>query len=198
MIFSLPCGPTGDHLSAGRHARPRYLTGDLMSSFLNSVIGALGGAAQTGGAGQDGGAGGARGGADNPLARIAQIAMANPQLLQVVAAMFTAGNKHGGLQGMLQKFTQAGLGDTAQAWVKGEPDRAVSSREIEQVFGQDGIERIAQKSGTTPAETPDLLSQLLPALINGLTPAGSPPSRAEAPPSADALLGMLGGLLGRR
>lgn len=163
-----------------------------MSSFLNSVIGALGAATQ-GGSKTD-----AQGGEGNPLARIAQIAMANPQLLQVVAAMFTAGNKHGGLQGMLQKFTQAGLGDTAQAWVKGEPDRDVTPREIEQVFGPGGIERIAQKSGTSPAETPDLLAKILPALINGLTPGGTPPSRAEAPQSADALLGMLGGLLGRR
>lgn len=162
--------------------------GYAMSSFLNSILGALGGADKDGAPGKSG----------SPLGQIAQIALQNPQLLQVVAAMFTAGNKHGGLQGMLQKFTQAGLGDTAQSWIGEGENRPVTPRQIEEVFGEAGIERIAAKSGTSRAETPDLLSQILPSLINGLSPGGREPPRSEAPQSADALIGMLGGLLGRR
>lgn len=153
-----------------------------MSSLINSVLGAL-----TGGA-KDGQSGG--------LAGIAKIAMQNPQLMQVVAAMFTAGNKHGGLSGMLQKFEQAGLSTQAQSWVSDGENATVAPAQIEQVFGHDGIERIAQKAGVSPAETPDLLSQILPSLINGLTPGGRAP--AQTPNSADDLLGMLGGLLGKR
>lgn len=153
-----------------------------MSSLINSVLGAL-----TGGT-QDGKSGG--------LSGLAQIAMQNPQLLQVVAAMFTADNKHGGLAGMLKKFESAGLSNQAQSWVSDGDNQPVAPAQIEQVFGHDGIERIAQKAGVSPAQTPDLLSQILPSLINGLTQGGRPP--AQAPNSAGDLLGMLGGLLGKR
>lgn len=159
-----------------------------MSSFLNSIIGALGGAENDDQPGRGG----------SPLGQLAQVALRNPQLLQVVAAMFTAGNKHGGLQGMLQKFAQAGLGDTAQSWVGEGENHPVTPRQIEEVFGPAGITRIAEKSGASPAETPDLLSQILPTLINALSPGGRELPRSEAPQSADALIGMLGGLLGRR
>lgn len=158
-----------------------------MSSLINSVLGAL-----TGGQGAQGDQNGAAGG----LSGLAKIAMQNPQLLQVVASMFTAGNKHGGLSGMLQKFEQAGLSNQAQSWVSEGENQAVAPSQIEQVFGHDGIERIAQKAGVSPTETPDLLSQILPALISGLTPAGRAP--AQTPNSADDLMGMLGGLLGKR
>lgn len=155
-----------------------------MSSFLNSIVGAL-----TGGGAQ----GGTQGGG---LMQLAQIAMRNPQLMQVVAAMFTADNKHGGLQGMLQKFQQSGYGDAAQSWVSEGDNAQVTGAQIEEVFGTAGIDRIAQKAGVSRAEAPDMLSQILPQLINGLTQGGKPP--AHAPQSSDDILGMLGNLLGRR
>lgn len=137
-----------------------------------------------------------KGGEAGGLAALAQIAMQNPQLLQAAASMLTSANKHGGLAGLLQKFQQAGLGDVAQSWVAPGANRPVQPAQIEQVFGSAGMERLAQKSGTSAAQTSDLLAQVLPLLVDRLTPQGQAP--AQAPASADALLGMLGGLLGKR
>lgn len=151
-------------------------------SLLNSLVGAL--------------TGGAQGGQAGGLADLARIAAQNPQLLQVAASMFTADNKHGGLAGMLRKFQEAGLGEQAQSWVGSGENQPIAPSQLEAVFGQQGIERIAQKSGVSPAEAPDLLSQVLPMLISNLTAGGQPP--AQAPASADALLGMIGGFLGKK
>ncbi|MGN0934541.1 YidB family protein [Falsigemmobacter intermedius] len=152
-------------------------------SILNSLVTALTG----------GGAGGASKG--GTLANIARVAMRNPQLLAVAAAMFTSANKHGGLTGMIDKFKQHGLGDVAQSWVGEGESKEVNADQIREVFGEQGIERIAQKSGATPQETPDLLASVLPGLVNMLTPGGRTPPQAEAPKSSEDVLTMLQNML---
>ncbi|MFN3823642.1 MAG: YidB family protein [Pseudorhodobacter sp.] len=149
-------------------------------SLLNNLASAL-----TGGSASSGG-----------MAQIAQIAMKNPQILKVAASMLAADNKHGGLAGLMAQFQQAGLGDVAQSWVGVGENKPVAPSQIEQAFGQTGLRRIAAKSGVSEAEAPGLLAQILPVLVDQMTPKGAPPE--QAPPNADALLGMLGGLLGKR
>ncbi|MBL4918250.1 YidB family protein [Szabonella alba] len=149
-------------------------------SLLNNLVSAL-----TGGSGNAGGMG-----------QIAQIAMQNPQLMQVAASMLSAGNKHGGLAGMLAKFQQAGMGEVAQSWVGSGANQPVAPSQIEQVFGTAGMDRIAAKAGVARDDAPGLLAQILPVLVDQMTPKGAAPQ--QAPANADALLGMLGGLLGKR
>lgn len=146
-------------------------------SLLNSLVGAL-----TGGNAQSGG-----------LAQLAEIAMKNPALMQVAASMLSADNKHGGLAGLLGQFQQAGLGDVAQSWVGTGANQPVQPSQIEQVFGPAGLQRIAAKANVAPTEASGLLATILPVLVDQMTPKGAPP--AQAPASADALLGMLGGLI---
>jgi len=148
-------------------------------SLLNSLVGAL-----TGGSAPSGG-----------LAQIAQIAMKNPALMQAAASMLAADNKHGGLAGLMGQFQKAGLGDVAQSWVGTGANKPVQPAQIEQVFGAAGLQKIAAKANVAPAEASGLLAQILPVLVNQMTPKGAPP--AQAPANADALLGMLGGLLKR-
>jgi len=149
-------------------------------SILNSLVGAL-----TGGKGGDTG-----------MAQLAAIAMKNPQLMQVAASMLAADNKHGGLAGLMGKFQAAGLGDVAQSWVGTGENKPVQPQQLTQALGADAMARIASKAGVSAAEAPNLLAQVLPVLVDRMTPKGAPP--AQAPANADALLGMLGGLLGKR
>jgi uncharacterized protein YidB (DUF937 family) len=149
-------------------------------SLLNNLASAL-----TGGASSSGG-----------LGEIAQIALKNPQIMQVAASMLAADNKHGGLAGLMGQFQKAGLGDVAQSWVGSGENKPVEASQIEQVFGAKGMERIAAKAGVAPTEAPGLLAQILPVLVDQMTPKGTAPDRAPA--NADALLGMLGGILGKK
>jgi len=134
--------------------------------------------------------------ANSGMAQIAAIAMKNPQILQVAASMLSADNKHGGLAGLMGKFQAAGLGDVAQSWVSTGENQPVQPQQLTQALGPDAMARIAAKAGVSPTEAPTLLAQILPVLVNQMTPKGTAP--AQAPVSADALLGMLGGLLGKR
>jgi uncharacterized protein YidB (DUF937 family) len=149
-------------------------------SILNALVGAV-----TGGQA-----------ANSGMAQIAAIAMKNPQILQVAASMLSADNKHGGLTGLMGKFQAAGLGDVAQSWVSTGENQPVQPQQLTQALGPDAMARIAAKAGVSPTEAPTLLAQILPVLVNQMTPKGTPP--AQAPASADAVLGMLGGLLGKR
>jgi uncharacterized protein YidB (DUF937 family) len=145
-------------------------------NILNALVGALGG--------------GKKGA--NGMAEIASIAMQNPQLMQVAASMLAADNKHGGLAGLMGKLQGAGLGDVAQSWVSTGANKPVEPAQLTGALGADAMSKIAAKAGISAAEAPALLAQVLPALVDRMTPKGAPPT--EAPASADALLGLLGAL----
>lgn len=149
-------------------------------SILNTLIGALAGGK----------------GSNDGLAQLASIAMKNPQLMQVAASMLSADNKHGGLAGLMGKMQAAGLGDVAQSWVGTGANKPVAADQLTQALGADTMAKLAAKAGIGAQQAPDLLAQILPALVNQMTPQGKPP--AAAPANADALLGMLGGLLGKK
>jgi uncharacterized protein YidB (DUF937 family) len=117
----------------------------------------------------------------------------NPQLLQVVSGMLGNDGGHGGLGGLVSKFQQAGLGDAMQSWIGGGPNQAVSGEEITSALGSDTVSNIAAKLGVNPSEAAGQLSQMLPGLINHLTPAGEAPQQGLG--NGGDLMGMLGGLL---
>jgi uncharacterized protein YidB (DUF937 family) len=117
----------------------------------------------------------------------------NPQLLQVVTGMLGNDGGHGGLGGLVSKFQQAGLGDAMQSWIGGGPNQPVSGEEVTSALGSDTVSSIAAKLGVNPAEAAGQLSQMLPGLINHLTPAGAAPQQGLG--NGGDLMGMLGGLL---
>lgn len=144
-------------------------------SLLNTLINAV--------------TGGKSGGGDG-MAQLASIATKNPQLLKAAASMLTADNKHGGLAGLMAALQGAGLGDVAQSWVGTGANKPVDPKALSKALGPDAMSKIAAKAGVSTAEAPNLLAQVLPALVNQMTPGGKAP--AKAPANADALLGLIG------
>lgn len=78
----------------------------------------------------------------------------------------------GGLQGLMNKFSQAGLGNVFSQWVNTGPNPPVSSTQIEQVLGSEQIQALAAKLGVDPAQISQLLAQHLPGVVDQLTPQG--------------------------
>jgi uncharacterized protein YidB (DUF937 family) len=98
-------------------------------------------------------------------------------------------DQFGGLDGLLQRFQSAGLGDKVQSWVgTGTENAALSSEEVTRALGDDGLARVAEATGTDPAGAASGLADALPGLIDRLTPDGRLPDLG-------ALQGLLGGLL---
>ncbi|MEO5793538.1 MAG: YidB family protein [Rhodoferax sp.] len=117
----------------------------------------------------------------------------NPQLIQVVTGMLSNNGDHGGLGGLVGKFEQAGLGNVVGSWIGGGQNQPISADQLSNVLGSDALSGIAAKLGVDPSEAAGQLAQVLPGLVDHLTPAGQAP-QAGLGDSSD-LFGMLGGLL---
>lgn len=116
-------------------------------------------------------------------------------LLPVVVGMLANDSKLGGLGGLLEKFNQAGLGDMAKSWVGTGENAPVTGDQIGQVLGGDVLGDLASKLGMSHSDAAGSLAQMLPGIIDKLTPHGQAPAGGLG--NSDDLMGMLGGLLGK-
>jgi len=90
----------------------------------------------------------------------------------LVGALGGLVTQNGGVQGLMDKFSQGGLGSTFASWVGGEANQAVSPAEIERVLGSGQINELASKLGIDPAAASTFLAQHLPMIVDQLTPNG--------------------------
>src|ERR1700730_5459711 len=84
-------------------------------------------------------------------------------------------NQPGGLQGLVQSFHDKGLGGLVSSWVGTGPNAPVTSDQIHQVLGSDQVKALAAKAGITPDIAGSAIAQLLPSLVDTLTPNGQGP-----------------------
>jgi len=122
--------------------------------LLDSILG--------GALGQGAGAPGNQG-----TAALMQLAM---QLLAGSAGQ--GGRSGGGLMELLQQFQQAGLGSQADSWVGTGQNMPISPEQLMQVFGRGRVEQMAASSGMGVDQVSSGLSDLLPQLIDRVTPQG--------------------------
>jgi uncharacterized protein YidB (DUF937 family) len=85
----------------------------------------------------------------------------------------------GGLGDLLKQFQQNGHGETANSWVGPGPNKPISEGDLASALGADKINRLASQSGLPPDDLLKGLSQLLPDVINQLTPDGRLPTERE-------------------
>jgi uncharacterized protein YidB (DUF937 family) len=90
-----------------------------------------------------------------------------------------AGGVLGGLGGLLKKLEQGGLGSAANSWVGSGQNQPVSPGQLGSALGPGIIKALAQKSGLSEEELTKQLSQILPGLVDNLTPNGRVPTAAE-------------------
>ncbi len=114
-------------------------------------------------------------------------------LLPVVVGMLGNDSQHGGLGGLMEKFNQAGMGDVIKSWVGSGQNAPISGDQLGQVMGGDMMGEIAAKLGMNQGDAAGQLAQMLPGLIDKLTPHGEAPQGGLG--NSGDLMGMLGGLL---
>ena len=121
----------------------------LLDGLLGSVMGGMMG----GGSSAQGTQGG------NPMIQMAL------QMLQ----------QNGGIDGLLAKFQQAGMGQQAQSWIGTGQNMPISPDALSQIFGHGQLGQIAQQMGISPEEAAGGLSQALPHVVDQMTPGGEIP-----------------------
>jgi len=169
---------------------------EIDMSLMNSLIGAATNAAM----------GSLKGGNANA----AGVAGLDPQVLMgIVGALM---NNAGGLSGLMGKLQQSGLGDVAQSWVGTGANQPVSPDALGSALGPDLMGMIAKQMGGTTQQASATVADLLPGLIDKLTPQGQLPAdngmgalgallggaQGGKGLDAGALMGMLGGMMGKR
>ena len=86
------------------------------------------------------------------------------------------GQGAGGLGGLMQQFSQAGLGNVMQSWVGNGPNQQIAPQQLQQVFGQNQVNQWAQQSGMSPDTLLGHLASFLPHAVDHMTPNGQMPA----------------------
>ena len=159
--------------------------------LLDSVLGAVINNASQGGNGAAAAA--AAGGAGGGLGGLISLAAQNPQLVQAVMSLISNDGPVGGLPGLMAKFQQAGLGNVIASWLSTGPNQAISGEQLSSVLGSGPLSQIASQLGVGPGAAAGQLAQVLPGLIDQLSPRGEAPQGGFG--TSNDLFGMLGGLL---
>lgn len=126
--------------------------------LLDELLGSV-----TGGAGAGGGGG--QGGMDMP------------QLMAVVAQLL---QQSGGLEGLLAKLQAGGLGEAAQSWVGTGANQPVSPDALGSALGPDLMGTLGGLLGGNGSQASSVLAQVLPGLVDQLTPQGRVPAEGGA------------------
>jgi len=99
----------------------------------------------------------------------------------------------GGLGGILAQLQQAGFGEQADSWVGSGANKPIPPDAMSQIFGQDGLQQISRHAGLSEEETSRGLSQLLPEVVDRVTPSGQVPDFDSLSRSVDDLARQFGG-----
>lgn len=92
-----------------------------------------------------------------------------PDILQVVQALMA---QNGGLDGLLAKLQQGGLGELVKSWLGSGANLPVSAAQITQALGNPQIASVAKQFGVDPQQIAGLVAQHLPGLVDKMSPDG--------------------------
>jgi uncharacterized protein YidB (DUF937 family) len=97
-------------------------------------------------------------------------------LLQLALSML---QQNGGLEGILGKFREGGLSQQADSWVGTGQNMNISADQLQQIFGSSTVSDLASRLGMSEQQAGSEMAQLLPEVINRLTPEGQVPENSN-------------------
>jgi uncharacterized protein YidB (DUF937 family) len=93
----------------------------------------------------------------------------------------------GGLGELLEQFQRAGYGDQARSWVGTGRNQPMPADGFEKVFGRSGLTEIARRAGVSEQDASRGLAQLMPEMIDHVTPNGQVPDASSLLASVDSV-----------
>jgi uncharacterized protein YidB (DUF937 family) len=85
----------------------------------------------------------------------------------------------GGLSKILDKMKEMGLGEQADSWVGGGPNKEISAADAKKVVGEAKVSEIAGKVGLSEDQAAALIAKALPEAVDQASPKGKKPEPAE-------------------
>ena len=96
-------------------------------------------------------------------------------LANEVLGLLSSGSEGGGLQGVIQSFKEKGLGDIMSSWIGTGQNLPISGEQLKTGLGADLLGQLASKIGVSPDVAASKLTEILPGIVDKLTPEGTVP-----------------------
>lgn len=109
----------------------------------------------------------------------------------LAAIMDLVGGKGIGLNGLVNQFTANGLEDVISSWIGTGKNVSISPDQIHNALGDDTIKSLSSKLGIDTNSVTSQLSNLLPDVVDKLTPDGKIPDNDLLSKGMDLLGGLL-------
>ncbi|GJD63732.1 YidB family protein [Methylobacterium frigidaeris] len=85
----------------------------------------------------------------------------------------------GGLDQLIDRFRQGGLGEMIESWIGPGHNRPIQPQQLAQALGPDTVETLSRQTGMGRDDLLAQLAQVLPGVVDGLTPQGRRPNHDE-------------------
>lgn len=118
-----------------------------------------------------------------------KVAGSNPEAAAVLEMIQ---NHPGGINGLVQSFHSNGLGGVVNSWIGNGENQSISPDQIQQALGSGPVQALAAKLGVSPDQASSTLSQLLPQVMNHITPNGAVPEQSNLLQMGESLLSSFG------
>ncbi len=99
----------------------------------------------------------------------------------------------GGFSGFLERFKEAGLGDTAASWIGNSANTPISNEQTESVYGEGTLKDISENVGLDYTTTTSATAFMTPHIVDTLTPEGVVPTEGDLLSRVGGFLGGIGG-----
>jgi len=86
---------------------------------------------------------------------------------------------NGGISAVLQRFQHKGYSRQAASWVSTGANEELQPQAVSDVVGTDELSRLSQQLGVSQAEVSSGMAQILPEMMNKLTPEGGVPDDGD-------------------
>ena len=96
-------------------------------------------------------------------------------LVKALLHLLSQGGQGGGFAALVQAFQKNGLGEIVNSWISTGPNLPISAQQLQQGLGLQQIQQLAAKAGLSPDAASTQLADLLPGLVDKLTPEGKIP-----------------------
>lgn len=148
--------------------------GDLLGGLMG---GGANRQADTGGLGGLGGLGGGMAGMGQGGSGMGNKGSALMLMLLPLAMQWV--QRNGGIGEVLERFQQKGYSQQAASWVSTGANEELHPQAVSDVVGTEELSRLSQQLGVSQEEVSSGMSQILPEMMNHLTPQGGVPDDGD-------------------
>ena len=120
------------------------------------------------------------------LGDVAKFATENPEIAKAAMEFFSSSDG-GGINSLLGSLESGGLGDAVSSWLGSGDNASVAPEQLQSALGDDTIAKFAEKAGVSGGEASSLLANILPQVVDKLSPDGNLPDAG----GLDSMLGQL-------